>query len=183
MPIPKALPDGRLPPFLKDDPTQRNRVSPYRATPAELIKRYATSPHRIRILQGLLDYRAELRRVGLSDGYQWIDGSFVEERPSREPDDLDLVTVASLPPSVAQQDERLFDARETRKQFLCDSYFVDLRASSRTDAIADAIYYFGLFSHRRRTQQWKGLVQIDLITPDADASAREHIRTLAGATS
>ena len=41
---------------------------------------FAASPDRIRILRGLLAYRAPLRQRGISSGFQWLDGSFLEHK-------------------------------------------------------------------------------------------------------
>ncbi len=179
MPIPKADLSGLLPPFLKS-PLRRDGVSPYLATSTELVARYATSPHRIRILEGLLAYRSELRRIGVSGGFQWIDGSFVETR-SNEPNDVDIVTVSSLPTSYSPSDEHLFDAEEAKKRYLCDAYFVDLASGDATGAVTESVYWYSLFSHQRRTGRWKGLVQIDLAPPDDDAGARTLLESMKGA--
>ncbi len=176
MPIPKALPIGILPPFLKT-PTRRDGVSPYHATPAELVERYATSPRRIRILEGLLAYRGELRRVGLSIGFQWIDGSFVEPL-NPAPNDVDVVTVSPLPISCNPEDEHLFNAAEAKKRFLCDAYFVDLANGEATWAVNESVYWYGLFSHQRGTGRWKGIVQIDLASSDDDLAARDRLEAL-----
>lgn len=176
MPIPKALPIGLLPPFLKT-PTRRDGVSPFRATPAELVDRYASSPQRIRILEGLLDYRSELRRVGLSGGFQWIDGSFVEPL-NPAPNDVDVVTVSSLPASCRPEDEYLFNAAEAKRRFLCDAYFVDLASDEATWAVSESVYWYGLFSHQRGTLRWKGIVQLDLASPDDDRAARDKVDAL-----
>jgi hypothetical protein len=176
MPIPKALPIGILPPFLKT-PTGRDDVSPYRATSAELVHRYATSTQRIRILEGLLAYRGELRRVGLSAGFQWIDGSFVEPL-NPAPNDVDVVTVSSLPVSCRPEDEHLFNAAEAKKRFLCDAYFVDLANGEATWAVRESVYWYGLFSHQRRTCRWKGIIQMDLASPGDDRAARDQIEAL-----
>jgi hypothetical protein len=176
MPIPKALPIGILPPFLKS-PIRRDGISPYLATPAELVERYATSPRRIRILEGLLAYRSELRRVGLSVGFQWIDGSFVETL-NREPEDVDVVTVSSLPVSCSPDDEHLFKAAEAKRRFLCDAYFVDLANGEATWAVNESVYWYGLFSHQRQTHRWKGIVQMDLASSDDDRAARDRLDAL-----
>jgi hypothetical protein len=176
MPIPKAVPPGILPPFLKS-PTRRDGLSPYLATLVELVERYAISPQRIRILEGLLAYRAELRRVGLSAGFQWIDGSFVETL-NREPNDVDVVTVSPLPTSCSPDDEHLFETKEAKKRFLCGAYFVDLANGDATWSITESVYWYGLFSHQRQTQRWKGLVQIDLNPPDGDSAARARLAAL-----
>jgi hypothetical protein len=179
MPIPRPAPTGLLPPFLGTDPSRRDRTSPYRATTEELVERYATSAVRIRLLVGFLAFRAELRRAGFSDGFQWIDGSFVEVLP-REPNDLDVVTFASQPPALAPSDEHLFKLTETRKRFHCDAYFVDLRGPV-PGVVSDAAYWHGLFSHQRLSTRWKGMVEVALISPDGDAAAMRRIDVLKGA--
>jgi hypothetical protein len=95
MPIPAFDHNLVLPPHV-GDPTDMSQVSPYLSTSYELCVHFATSPQRIAILKGFLDFRAELRKQGLTNAVQWLDGSFlenVESRESRAPNDLDLVTV------------------------------------------------------------------------------------------
>ena len=142
----------------------------------ELVEKFAISPHRCRMLDGLLRYRAELRRVGLCDGFQWIDGSFVETLP-RDPNDVDVVTLSSLPTASDPADDYLFDPREAKRHFSCDAYFIDLKTSP-LQAINDAVYWYGLFSHQRGSERWKGLVQVDLAPADGDAAARERLREI-----
>jgi hypothetical protein len=173
MPIPKAEASGILPPFLKS-PVRREGVSPYVATATELVARYATSPHRIRILQGLLAYRSELRRIGVSGGFQWLDGSFVETH-REEPSDVDVVTVSSLPTTFSPSDDHLFHAAETKRRYLCDAYFVNLAGGDATATVTDSVYWFNLFSHQRLSRRWKGLVQIELAPPDGDAAASARL--------
>lgn len=176
MPIPKARPGGLLPPFLKS-PTRRDDVSPYRVTGLELVERYAISSHRIRILEGLLAYRAELRRVGLVTGFQWIDGSFVEVL-DREPNDVDVVTVSPMPQSCDPADDHLFRIAEVRKRFLCDGYFVNLDNDDPVWAINESVYWYGLFSHQRRSERWKGILQLELAPRDNDEAAAARLETL-----
>lgn len=176
MPIPKTDASGILPPFLKS-PVRRESVSPYLATMTELVARYATSAHRVRILEGLLAYRSELRRVGLSGGFQWIDGSFVEAH-THEPNDVDVVTVCSLPAVCSPSDDHLFDAEQAKQRYLCDSYFVDLASGDAARTVTESVYWHSLFSHQRVSRRWKGLVQIDLAPPDSDSAARALLDTL-----
>lgn len=77
--IPAFGPSGVLPPFIDADATARPGASPYLTTMTEIVRRFGTSAERLAILRGLLDYRAELLRVGIVRGFQWIDGSFVED--------------------------------------------------------------------------------------------------------
>lgn len=95
-------------------------MSPYEATSVELVSRFATSPARIGILTGLLAYRDALRAFGLHEGFQWIDGSFVE-RLDREPGDIDIVTFASRPAAYDPAGRWLFDPTATKERFSCDA--------------------------------------------------------------
>jgi hypothetical protein len=67
-----------LPPFVGAEPGNPAEMSPYRTTMVGVVERFAISLERIAILRGLLSYRDKLRELGLIDGHQWLDGSFVE---------------------------------------------------------------------------------------------------------
>jgi hypothetical protein len=54
--------------------------SPYKASLSEVVERFAKTPARLEILRGLLNYRAELRKRGISTGFQWLNGSFMEHK-------------------------------------------------------------------------------------------------------
>ena len=151
-------------------------MAPYKASIADVVKRFATSAERVGLLKGLLAYRQALRASGVVDGFQWIDGSFVEdvERSRRRaPADIDLVTFASRPAAVDGPDldvwliqhGGLFDLDQTKAVFECDAFFVDLR--KRGDLIVDDTrYWFGLFSHQRDTSLWKGMIQVPMFSDD-----------------
>lgn len=173
--IPAFNISGVLPPFLGENPTQRSEMSPYQVSVAEVVRRYATSEDRVKILTGLLDFRAELRAVGFNEGFQWLDGSFVEhveETRGRAPADVDVVTFAHRP--TASLDEwkyfvnnhlDLFQPRETKKRYHCDAYFVDLDKKPFL-IVDDTRYWFGLFSHQRVTSLWKGMLSVPLQSDD-----------------
>ena len=76
-----AIPDwnaqGVLPPINPASPTSFDR-SPYQISLTDLVLRYATSAARETILGGFLRFRAALHAAGLIQGFQWIDGSFLE---------------------------------------------------------------------------------------------------------
>lgn len=153
-------------------------MSPYTVSLSEVIKRHATSEARVRILTGLLDFRADLRAVGINDGLQWLDGSFVEDVEGirgRAPADMDLVTFAHLPvgsPDVRKRFVKdhlyLFDPKETKHRYHCDAYFVDLSKNPFL-IVDDTRYWFGLFSHQRVTALWKGILSVPLQSDDAVA--------------
>ena len=92
--LPPWEPCGLLPAV---DPRYPNKTnsSPYRISLSELVIRFGTSAIRRRLLLGLLDYRKALYRAGISGGFQWVSGSFVEDvenRKGRGPADIDIAT-------------------------------------------------------------------------------------------
>ena len=173
--IPAFNISGVLPPFLGEDPTRRVEMSPYVVTMSDVIRRYATSEERIGILAGLLDFRADLRAAGFVEGFQWLDGSFVEhveETRGRAPVDVDIVTFARRPTKSLDEWKRLvndyldlFQPRATKKRYHCDAYFVDLSKSPFL-VVDDTRYWFGLFSHQRVTSLWKGMLSVPLQSDD-----------------
>lgn len=177
--LPSFNSSGVLPPFIGDDPTQRagSNASPYLASMSEFVARFGYSPERRRILNGLLSFREELRTVGIVAGFQILDGSFLEnceQRLSRPPGDIDLVTFSHLPVPAQEAEEffgqniALFDQEVVKQHFLCDAYFVDLAKDSRY-VVEDTMYWYGLFSHQRDTFMWKGLIKIPLLSDDNQA--------------
>ena len=166
-----------LPPFIGDSPTAASDGSPYRASMLEVTQRFASSPGRRRLVEGLLNYRADLAALGFVRGFQWIDGSFaedVEAHEQRPPNDIDIVTFAFSPVGLSSTQitqlllahPTLFEAGKAKDKYGCDGYIVPLDKSPES-LVKRTSYYFGLFSHRRRDQVWKGLLQIPLESDDA----------------
>jgi hypothetical protein len=162
-------------------------MAPYKASILDLVTRFATSPQRAELLKGLLSYRKALAEIGIGDGFQWIDGSFVEDVETsrkRSPADIDLVTFANVPTFDTIDAKRLwvranidlFDRVTTEAAYQCDAFFVDLGIKTKL-LVDDTRYWFGLFSHQRETSLWKGMVQIPLNSNDE--AAREHLRRAA----
>lgn len=164
-----------LPPFVGTDVTGGERLprSPYPASSEDLVQTFCTSPERAVILRGLFDFRASLRAEGFSEGFQWIDGSFVENCEAfrgRPPADVDVVSALRRPDAVRGDAEwvdfvtpkvpTLFNSQWVKANFHCDSYFMDLDSDPISVAEQSA-YWIGLFSHQRDTFRWKGMVQID----------------------
>jgi hypothetical protein len=182
MVIPSPSHDGVLPPFMPGaEPHERGAMSPYRTEVTEVVGRFSTSPERIEILRGLLDYREALRGIGVTDGFQWLDGSFVEECEKfhgRPPKDIDLITFATRPAEFSSTETwgelvlsrpDLFDPATAKEQFKCDAYFVDLGLPPAY-LVQTTRYWFGLFSHQRETYLWKGMIEVPFTSDDSDAS-------------
>ncbi|MDJ0820289.1 MAG: hypothetical protein QNJ09_00595 [Paracoccaceae bacterium] len=152
--------------------------SPYAVSFLETIQRFAFSDERARILSGLLDYRTALYRSGIVAGFQWLDGSFlenIEDLESRPPNDIDVVTFFELPPghtqvSLLTAHGALFDPTETKRNFSVDAYPFVLNQPMTERMVRQTSYWYSMWSHRRNGV-WKGFVQVDL-NPSTDASSR-----------
>lgn len=182
--IPGFNDGGVLPPFVEGDATGSQQLprSPYRSTMMSLVERFATSRERAAILRGLIGLRAGLRAAGLGAGLQWIDGSFVENCEvvkGRPPGDVDVVNLLRRPTWIADDSDweaflganlHLIDPAQTKANFCCDAYFIDLDAE-REAVVEQTAYWFGLFSHQRDTFRWKGMVQLELVEDDGPAEA------------
>ena len=174
--IPGFTLSGVLPPFTAPKPTDPGGRAPYATDTVDLCTRFGTSAHRVAVLQGFLAHRAALNTLGFVSGFQWCDGSFVEDK---DPVDMDVVTFSHRPAQaqdrsrlaqMVQQNQKLFHPTLTVTNYHCDAYFVDLTLVPEF-VVAQTHYWFGLFSHRRLTAEWKGLVQVPLCSPNEDAAA------------
>lgn len=181
MPIPPFDPIYNiLPPHL-GDPRNRTDMSPYPATVAEICRRFGTSPERKGILRGFLGLREELFSRGIT-GFQWVDGSFLEEieiTEMRPPADIDVVTFVEVPqdPFAAVTRLRgavdLMDNVAMKSTFMVDHFVVPLGSQSRL-VVSLTRYWFGLFSHRR-DGLWKGMLEVPLQDINDHAVAKSYL--------
>lgn len=185
--IPAWNAQGVIPPIDVADPTSASR-SPYMVRLSDLVQRFGVTAERLTILQGLLLYRDALHAVGLTQGFQWLDGSFLEDvemLEGRPPNDIDIVTFFRLPSgvtemSILQRSSELFPMsgsdRQTMKQrFHVDAYYENLGALSE-GIVERTTYWYSMWSHRR-SGIWKGYLQIDLAS-DEDAGALKVLSSL-----
>ena len=173
--IPLFNASGVLPPFTGDNSTDLAGTSPYKATVSEVIRRFSTSDERRDILSGLLSYREEMRSLGIESGFQWLDGSFVENAEvtrSRPPKDVDIVTFAYRPNvsnddwiSIIDRNPQVFDSQAAKEKFKVDAYYVDLNIPADL-VVQSTTYWYGVFSHQRVTSLWKGMVQVNIMCDD-----------------
>jgi hypothetical protein len=180
MPIPPFDHNLVLPPHL-GDPTQCGELSPYPCTTLELCQRLGTSLERRRILSRFLDFRERLISAGLKNGFQWLDGSFLEDveaREGRPPKDLDVVTVYwgyELPFQEQFMTEfpEFADPTLAKANYTLDHYPFD--ASYRPETTVElARYWISLFSHNRLAV-WKGMLRVELDTAADDSAARAEL--------
>ncbi|MCE2988472.1 MAG: hypothetical protein LW830_11575 [Phenylobacterium sp.] len=185
MPIPRFTIDGVLPPFIGPNGPggAHEDLSPYVATATEVVTVLGTSSVRREILTNWLRHRAALRAAGFDRGFQWLDGSFVEEK---DPNDLDIVSFLHRPNGYVessdfsiflQSNQHILHAPIVKFQYKLDFFPVDLNSSPET-LVSLTKYWIGLFSHRRYDYVWKGIVQVDLNNADDDESAIEILQSI-----
>ncbi len=167
--------DGLLPPNDVDDPTSELR-SPYEISLLDLIANFGNTEHRRRLLRGLLDYRAELHQAGLTRGFQWVNGSFVENVGTHVPADIDVVTFFHIPDghtgdTLIESFAGLFDQSHLKISYSIDAYFVPLNQTTPEEIIDASIYWYSMWSHTR-SGQWKGYLKINLADDDEEAGLR-----------
>ena len=126
------------------------------------------------ILRGWLRFRRCLEDEGIHVSRQWLDGSFVEDKendPDRgdAPGDVDVVTLVS---DVSRQPPHwILNNRELKRRFLVDGFYIDLRADP-LEVVDSTRYWLQLFSHARRDNLWKGLVEVGYSRAEDMVAAR-----------
>ncbi|HMU15704.1 MAG TPA: hypothetical protein PKE53_17080 [Flavobacteriales bacterium] len=151
--------------------------SPYRVSLPDVIHRFGNYPDRTLILDGFLKFRERLHTLGLVEGYQWLDGSFVEDSElllNRQPGDIDVVTFYKEPSGLTQaallaNDADLFsfdaDKVKARKdRYKVDSYMFSLTGDPKY-LHAQTCLWHDTWSIRRNNVR-KGYVSIDLDPKD-----------------
>ncbi len=177
---------GVLPPVRPNAPGSSADRSPYVVDLAVLFDRFSTSPERMSILDGLLRFRAELHKMGITSGFQWLDGSFLEHveiLEGRAPRDMDVVTFFDLPQgqdqrSLIQQNGQLFDQKYLKGTYTMDAYFLVMGQPTDQWQVKNIAYWYSMWSHRR-DGLWKGFVQVDL-DPAQDGDARAVLNLAGG---
>ena len=167
MTIPDWTAAGILPPIDARDPVSNAR-SPYQATLSDVILRFGTSSERRKILRGWIDYRAELYAVGIESGFQWVDGSFLEDiemLEKRPPRDIDCVTFYRLPEgqtdeATLEANPELFDLKKVKSNYQVDGFLTNLSLPA-DKLISLTCYWYGVWSHRRGGS-WKGFIEVHL---------------------
>lgn len=151
--------------------------SPYRVSLPDVVLRFGNYRDRWLILNGFMRFRQRLHALGLTSGYQWLDGSFVEDTEvllGRQPRDIDVVTFYSEPSGQTQQelvaahpdifsfDHAHADAR--KKEFLVDSFMISL--SGDPSYVQEQTCMWHDTWSRRRNGVRKGYVRVDLDPTD-----------------
>ena len=142
-----------------------------------VVQRFAFTPHRTRLVHNLIDYRNALYTAGITDGLQWINGSFVEHvetrpRPGKSPTPYDINVMTFYHPPDPQPPDLLdlFDASVTLHRYNIDAYGIPLGMEFTADEVEAITYWYGMWSLRKDDHEPKGFVQVHL-DPSNDAEA------------
>lgn len=173
--LPEWNSQGFLPPILPGKKGHSISRSPYAISCMELVSRFGTNAQRRSILQGFLDYRKQLHELGLVQGMQWLDGSFVENieaLENRAPNDIDVVTFANMPEgenqrSLAGRNSEIFSPAAAKQAYKVDGYCIFLDGQANQSFIQQVTYWYSMWSHTR-SEQWKGFLQLGLNNADDD---------------
>lgn len=183
MPIPNFDHNNVLPPHL-GNPTDKTHLSPYNCTILELCHKFCTSQQRIQILKNLIIFRQKLTTFGVIYGFQWLDGSFVENievSETRHPNDLDLITFYGGLSISEQHNIRInlpefFNPVMAKSSFLLDHYPLDYGFKPEV-TVELTRYWVQLFTHNR-LGIWKGILRLPLNTPIDDQYALDFLNSI-----
>jgi len=147
---------------------------------------FGFSPDRRAILNGLLDFRASIYAAGIPNGFQWLNGSFMEDVEShqdRSPNDIDVVSFIQLPfgedqGSLYGRAAHLFDHDAVKVAFKVDAYFEFLGVALEERHIRQVTYWHSMWAHNRNGN-WKGFFTVGLDLTD-DAQARQVLQDKGG---
>jgi len=176
--LPFHRPDGTLPPHWGERMVLKHPCSPYPMTMEAFARVFGGTPERRALLDKLLDFRRDLRAIGVDRGFHWIGGSIVE-KTDKAPGDVDVVTFFVAPSAWAdpaararatQEHPDLFDKERAKARYGCDAYLIQLALVR--DMFRHLVLWSSLFGHDRATGAWKGFCEIDLDAPDDDRAAR-----------
>ena len=162
-----------LPPYVGATPMSMASQSPYKCEILEFCQRFATSWDRVKILKGFVRFRIQCCKTYVRQGFQWIDGSFmenVEESQHRSPNDIDVVTFAFglndyIANSIKNRFPEFLDSTLSKPKYMVDHYLIVADDDPLT-IIESVRYWNQLFGHNR-IGVWKGMVEVPLYEDDA----------------
>ena len=183
MPIPNFDHNNVLPPHL-GNPTDITHLSPYPCSIQELCYHFSTSKPRIDILKNFIIFRQRMNTFGITYGFQWLDGSFLENieiSQGRPPRDLDIVTFFG---GLSIEDQTNIRANFpefgnpglAKINYSLDHYPVDYSYNPDV-TVEQTRYWLQLFTHNRNGV-WKGILKLSLNTQRDDQHALDYLNSL-----
>jgi hypothetical protein len=152
---------------------------------ADITSALGRTGQRAKLIGGLLQYRDLIIGLGYQDGFQFIDGSFVEDverRESRDPLDIDVFSFLVRPPKYrsdpnswettgfSEWSNEIVNRTQNKTRFGLDTYAIAVDQTPPLNVIKETIYWYSLFSHKRVTHEWKGFLCVTLDQADNAAA-------------
>jgi hypothetical protein len=186
MPLPDFDHNHVLPPFINESPGNPANHSPYVCSINEFCEKFATTPTRIHLLKNFVKFRIKIHDSKITEGFQWVDGSFLENKEKaldQNPNDIDVATFFQVTSPDTEQKVKTdfpdFSHRKLAKDnYKLDHLLIHIPALNPYDLIRSTNFISKLFSYSRRGV-FKGLVEIHLNTIDEDIAALEYLEKLA----
>jgi hypothetical protein len=187
--IPKFNENKVLPPH-RGNPKNESDMSPFPATTLQLCERFGHSKARRPFLRGFLEFRGVLEELQMHEGFQWLDGFFMEDfehQKIKTPEFIQVVTFYKQPPKpfphpdltdtfAILQDP---DLLERKYNVTHNVVRLDMSAQNTPQKLVSRTrFWWGQMSHTEEEEVWKGLVQVPLNTPDDDAAAMQYLKAL-----
>lgn len=170
-----------LPPYIGEegDETIKGNLSPYKCDLLSFCKRFGNNKKRVEILKSFIMFRKRLIENNISYGFQWVFGSFVEDTETyenRSPKDVDIITffmgIDQEKKAIIQKSFPEFFNNERSKYNVDHSAFqIDFSPEYTVEILSDAMQ---LCTHTR-LGEWKGIVRLELNTPENDKLALDYL--------
>ena len=167
--------EGKIP-YELDNPDLSNQ-SPYRISLLRLVRDFGYTPARRALLANFLEYRTTLHQAGIMRGFQWVNGSFVEnieQTEIREPNDIDVVTFFQLPDGFTERTFITANVTILDPDFIKSKYRVDAQhivLDPENDYSTYSYSFWHNFWSYDRYGRRKGYLEIDLSANEEDAAA------------
>lgn len=182
MPIPDFDHNNVLPPFINGSPGTAANHSPYVCSILEFCEKFATTEIRINLLINFIKFRIKIHESEITSGFQWVDGSFLEDKEKilkKGPDDIDVATFFEVTsPNTRNKIESEFPEfiqRELAKNnYKIDHLLIHIPALPPYHLIRSTNFISKLFSYSRRGV-YKGMVEIHLNSISEDMVALEYL--------
>ena len=125
----------------------------------EFEKYFVINEHREILFDNFLKFTEKLKKLGIDNFHQWIDGSFVTKKIS--PNDIDVVSFIETKTFKRNEKELLLLSKMFQN---IDCYFVEVFSSEDKKYYitqTDTSYWYNLFQGTRKPRVKKGFVQIN----------------------
>lgn len=182
MPIPDFDHNNVLPPFINGSPGNAANHSPYVCSILEFCEKFATTEIRIDLLTNFIKFRIKIHESEITSGFQWVDGSFLEDKEKilgEDPSDIDVatffqVTSPNTVDKINSDFPEFFQRKLAKNKYKLDHLLIHVPALNPYQLIRNTNFISKLFSYSRRGV-YKGMVEIHLNSIHEDRLALDYL--------